>query len=683
MNKSGWPPRGWDKFLTAMLGMASFASFTAALVILFLVFAKQGMWEGETPAPMAQAQKAQLSSEKLEALEALENIEQNLIELNSQIQDYIMTGKEFHAREFEDIQEMISLYVGRYRDIATSDSKTEFHGDIHKLMKGFERNYRSLQMIHVNRNKAMKNFEATYDKIITVIEEARKIAEWRVQMAMRRSSISQESSLKTEFEDTLPVLNAVRGVANSAGKMVNYLNKYLITFDENDKMRYQSARKRLQTFVKGYSVLIKVEGEEKIVLKLKRYRDQMDAWGRRAVRENDEIRKKRVVLSKANAEIKAVLKQARSSEMFVPKSADVGRLRIEQKMKKQYIYEFALLVLALFVLCFLFIRSRTQMLFSRAPKDREKSDEIANLELQLELIKLKLETPGQTITGATREEPTVLVIDNDIDFVRDISGRLRNLNFKVFRVYDESQGILEALRLKPDIILADAMVSVHDNYELLKKLKRDQPNIPIIVMHGEGIDLEVLRWAPISFDKVISKTHTHDVLQAVIKELQVSRSEKDERGHVVASRNILIIESDPKLRKLFKEMMSSWHYPFIAVKSGKEALTLMNPQTFDLILMDVSEPGAKSVQVYKEMKALQPKATCIIMSDRPDIDTFEALERNGALVGIAKPFKLEDLHEIIEFFFSHDPMIFANWFKKTADLYKHAENFKHNKKWAA
>jgi len=671
---------GWDKLFTAILGVAAFACFTSVVVILILVFSNEGIWQADEP--VSKFEKPVATAEKLESLEALENIQLNLIELNSQIHHYYLTGKAFHVKEYKDIQKTISLYEDRYREVATSDQKNEYVGKIQDLRRNFEQVFETIQGIFSNQKKGRQSFELAYERILSVIEEARKIAGWRVQMAMRRSSISQESSLKIEFEETMPILNAIRGIANSAGKMATYLNKYLMTLDDKDRSKYQVARKQLGIFIKDYTLYIRMDEEDKLVKKLRRYRDQMNAWGRRAVSGNDEINKQREQLAKLKTKISAVIKQARAGETIVTKKV-LPKLSIKPRPKKRYVYEIALLILALFGLFFLFIRSNAQILLTDDSRGKEKSEEISNLELQLELLKLKLETAAKGGMFAAKAAPTVLIIDDDADFVRQISTRLRSLDFKVFRVYDESQAILEALRLRPDIILTDAMVSVHDNYELLKKLKSDQPNIPIIVMHGTGVDLEILRWAPISFDKVIEKSQIHVIMQAVIKELKASTSPEDEKGKTVKSRNILLIDGDATLRKILKDAMSSWRYPFISVKSGQEALSIVKEQTFDLVLMDASVPGMNTVELFNKMKILQPASTFIVMSDRPDVKTFQELEKHGAHVGIAKPFKLEDLHEIIEFFFSHDRMTFANWFKKTTDLYKHVENFKHNKKRAA
>jgi DNA-binding response OmpR family regulator len=90
--------------------------------------------------------------------------------------------------------------------------------------------------------------------------------------------------------------------------------------------------------------------------------------------------------------------------------------------------------------------------------------------------------------------PKILIIDDEVDFVKLLRFRLEANGCFVISAYNGEAGLEEAKRNKPDLILLDILLPKLDGYSVLKKIKDDTSisNIPIIMLtcmqKKEGIE---------------------------------------------------------------------------------------------------------------------------------------------------------------------------------------------------
>ncbi|MGD0784781.1 MAG: response regulator [Sedimentisphaerales bacterium] len=79
---------------------------------------------------------------------------------------------------------------------------------------------------------------------------------------------------------------------------------------------------------------------------------------------------------------------------------------------------------------------------------------------------------------------TILVIDDDADWVQMISKRLRVNGYQVEAAFDSIQAISQALKLKPDLILLDIMMPAGSGVGVLENLRMNTNtfNMPVIAL---------------------------------------------------------------------------------------------------------------------------------------------------------------------------------------------------------
>ncbi|MDH3876145.1 MAG: response regulator, partial [Desulfobacteraceae bacterium] len=105
---------------------------------------------------------------------------------------------------------------------------------------------------------------------------------------------------------------------------------------------------------------------------------------------------------------------------------------------------------------------------------------------------------------------------------------------------------------------------------------------------------------------------------------------------------ILIVDDDPVIQKLIKNMLAKNGYKNIQIAgSGEEAMKMMKKTPPDFVALDIQLPGMKGYEVSQKMRADKSTAHIpILMMTGEDLDADKALEksfRSGVTDFIAKP----------------------------------------------
>jgi two-component system response regulator MtrA len=79
---------------------------------------------------------------------------------------------------------------------------------------------------------------------------------------------------------------------------------------------------------------------------------------------------------------------------------------------------------------------------------------------------------------------TILIIDDDPDWVQMISMRLQREGYQVEVALDAVDGVSQTIKLKPDLVLLDIIVPEGGGVGVLEKLRANANtfNIPVIVV---------------------------------------------------------------------------------------------------------------------------------------------------------------------------------------------------------
>lgn len=110
---------------------------------------------------------------------------------------------------------------------------------------------------------------------------------------------------------------------------------------------------------------------------------------------------------------------------------------------------------------------------------------------------------------------------------------------------------------------------------------------------------------------------------------------------------ILIIDDDLSMRELLEYMLSRQGYEVSCAKSGREAITMLEKNSYDLLLCDIRLGDITGLDVLRASKANNPGTVVIMISAYSSAETAVEAMNNGAYDYVPKPFNAEELEATI------------------------------------
>lgn len=119
-------------------------------------------------------------------------------------------------------------------------------------------------------------------------------------------------------------------------------------------------------------------------------------------------------------------------------------------------------------------------------------------------------------------------------------------------------------------------------------------------------------------------------------------------------RRLLIVDDEEGIRLIFLRALQHAGYEVMAADSASEALRLLAEDTFDLVLLDLSLPDARELELLNLMLAQNPDLPVMILTGAPpDPALVEQALARGAKEFISKISSLDFILQKIERFFKY------------------------------
>ena len=114
------------------------------------------------------------------------------------------------------------------------------------------------------------------------------------------------------------------------------------------------------------------------------------------------------------------------------------------------------------------------------------------------------------------------------------------------------------------------------------------------------------------------------------------------------SYRILLVDDDTSFRYNFREILEEY-YDVIDISSGRETIELIKrPNIIDLVMLDIKMPDIQGTQVLREIKAIDPDISVIMLTGYSQKELIVESLRGHADDFLEKPVKVELALTIIE-----------------------------------
>ena len=106
---------------------------------------------------------------------------------------------------------------------------------------------------------------------------------------------------------------------------------------------------------------------------------------------------------------------------------------------------------------------------------------------------------------------------------------------------------------------------------------------------------------------------------------------------------ILIVDDEEVLRDVLDAVLRREGFDIIAASSGEEALSVLDSEEVDLVILDVMLPGISGIDTLRSIRISNPNLPVIVITAFSSIDGAIDAMKQGAFHYIPKPFKNEEV----------------------------------------
>lgn len=117
-----------------------------------------------------------------------------------------------------------------------------------------------------------------------------------------------------------------------------------------------------------------------------------------------------------------------------------------------------------------------------------------------------------------RDSSKVLLVDDEEEYVLTLSERLQTRNFDSDVVHDGEQALSFVDADEPEVMVLDLRMPGMDGMEVLRRVKRDHPDIEVIIVTGHGTDQDKRMAKELGAFAYLKKPVNIDVLAKTMKQ---------------------------------------------------------------------------------------------------------------------------------------------------------------------
>ncbi len=111
--------------------------------------------------------------------------------------------------------------------------------------------------------------------------------------------------------------------------------------------------------------------------------------------------------------------------------------------------------------------------------------------------------------------------------------------------------------------------------------------------------------------------------------------------------NILVIDDEESMRDSCQKALARDGNRVEVAEDGAAGLTMLQAESFDLVILDLKMPGLSGIEVLKKIKKDDPEVMVIVITGYATIESAVKAIKNGAYDFIPKPFTPNGLRTIV------------------------------------
>ncbi len=210
----------------------------------------------------------------------------------------------------------------------------------------------------------------------------------------------------------------------------------------------------------------------------------------------------------------------------------------------------------------------------------------------------------------------ILIIEDDIFLGDVLLEKFKKEGFSPHLSRDGAEGLGKIKELKPDLILLDIILPTMNGYEILEAKQKDPEikKIPVIIISNSGQPVEINRALALGVKDYFIKAQ-FDPEEVMVKvraflkknggqesDITIDSSSKASSGQL-AGKKIMWVEDDTFLSDIIARKLVAEKCVLVHTKDAEEALSLVETEMPDVILLDILLPGMNGFELLEKLKS--------------------------------------------------------------------------------
>lgn len=113
-------------------------------------------------------------------------------------------------------------------------------------------------------------------------------------------------------------------------------------------------------------------------------------------------------------------------------------------------------------------------------------------------------------------------------------------------------------------------------------------------------------------------------------------------------RRLLVVDDDRSNSMVVERILTPLGYSVDVAQRGSEALELVERLTFDLAILDYQMPETDGVQLFRQIREVQPELPGVLLTAYPTIDKIFPAMNSGIFRVLSKPVNAKELVTLVE-----------------------------------
>jgi CheY-like chemotaxis protein len=114
------------------------------------------------------------------------------------------------------------------------------------------------------------------------------------------------------------------------------------------------------------------------------------------------------------------------------------------------------------------------------------------------------------------------------------------------------------------------------------------------------------------------------------------------------SRTVLVVDDDTMILQVMSDLLQAAGYEVLTTTTGDEAVNIHSEKAPALTFLDVKLRGKSGIDVFREIRTVDPQAVVVILTGYPKIEDTVQVIKEGAYNYLTKPIKTDELLAMVE-----------------------------------